>query len=86
MPISRAPKMDDIWQKAMKNVRKREECLSAIRTRPETKPAVIAAAMTTPTYTNHIASANTVEEVDIRLLEMEQHWVQTRSGPFPEKI
>lgn len=43
-------------------------------------------AMTTPTYTNHIMSANTVEEVDVRLLKMEQHWVQTQSGPFPKKI
>jgi len=78
--------MDDIWRKAAKNLRKRKECLSVIRTGPETKPAVIAEATTTPVYTNHIVSANTVEQVDTRLLEMEQHWLQTRSGPFPEKI
>lgn len=80
--------MDDIWRKAAKKLRKHEERISAIRTGPETKSevAVTVAATTPPTYTNHIASANTVEEVDVRLLEMEQHWVQTRSGPFPEKI
>ena len=74
--------MDDIWQKAAKNLRKHE----VIRTGPETKPAVIAEAKTTPAYTNHIVSANTVEQVNTRLLEMEQHWLQTQSGPFPEKI
>jgi hypothetical protein len=78
--------MDDIWRKAAKNLRKREERLSAIRTGPETKPAAIAATTTTPAYTYPVASANTVAQVDIRLLEMEQNWVQTRAGPFPEGI
>jgi hypothetical protein len=75
--------MDDILQKATKNLHKCKEHLSVIRTGPETKPAVIAEATTTPTYTNHI---NTVEQVDTRLLEMEQHWLQTWSSPFPKKI
>jgi hypothetical protein len=77
--------MDDIWRKAAKNLCKRER-LSAIQTRPETKPAIIAAPTTTPTYTHPIASANTVAQVDIRLLKMEQNWVQTHAGPFPEGI
>jgi hypothetical protein len=42
--------MDDIWWKAVKKLRKHEECISA---GPETKPAVIAAATTTPTVTIH---------------------------------
>jgi len=78
--------MDDIWRKAAKNLCKREERLSAIWMGPETKPAAIAATTTTPTYTYPIGSANTVAQVDIRLLEMEQNWVQTRAGPFPEGI
>ena len=71
--------MDNIWWKAAKKLRKHEEHISAIRTGPETKleVAVTVAAMTLPTYMNHIASANTVEEVNVRLLEMEQYWVQT---------
>jgi hypothetical protein len=54
--------MDDIWWKAAKNIRKREECLSAIRTRPETKPAAIAATTTTPTYANPATSSALMEE------------------------
>jgi hypothetical protein len=56
-----------------------KEQISAIQTKPKENKsamAVTTAATTTPTYTNCIASANTVEEVNVRLLEIEQHWVQ----------
>ena len=40
----------------------------------------------TPMYMNKVVSANAVEAVNIRLLEMEQYWVETQSGPFPKNI
>jgi predicted RNase H-like HicB family nuclease len=61
-----------------------EEQISAIQTESEENKSAMAVT-TTPTYTNCITSANTVEEVNIRLFEMEQHWVQTQSNPFPKK-
>ncbi|KIM71025.1 hypothetical protein PILCRDRAFT_830561 [Piloderma croceum F 1598] len=71
--------MDNIWGKAAKNIRKREERLAAI-----------AATTTTHTYTNPATFAlteenmNTVEKIDTQLARMEQNWAATRSGPFPE--
>ena len=71
--------MDDIWRKAAKNIRKREERLAAN-----------AATATTPAHTNSAVFAlteenmNTVEKIDIQLARMELNWAQTRSGPFPE--
>ena len=39
------------------------------------KLMAIATSTTAPTYTNHVVSANTVEEVNVRLLKMKLHWV-----------
>jgi hypothetical protein len=76
--------MDDIWRKAVKNIHKRKERLSAIRTGPETKSAAIAATTTIPTYTNPATSSalteedmNTVEKINAQLACMEQNWAET---------
>jgi hypothetical protein len=74
--------MDDIWRKAAKNLHKREEHVSGIRTGPETKPAAIAATTATPAY----PILNTVAQCDARLLQMEFEWKLNRSGPFPDGI
>jgi hypothetical protein len=72
--------MDDIWQKAVKNIRKRKERLAAIT-----------ATTTAPTYTKPTTSTlmeddmNTVEKVDMQLACMEQNLAKTRSSPFPER-
>ena len=72
--------MDNIWRKAAKNIREREERLAAI-----------AATTTTHTYINPATFAlteenmNTVEKIDAQLARMEQNWAKTRSSPFPER-
>ena len=84
--------MDDIWRKAAKKIRKQERCVTATPTpiivQPEVKPTLAAANTTipAPTYIHPIASSNTVEQLDIRLLTMEQNWAQTRMGAFPKKL
>ena len=84
--------MDDIWRKAVKKIRERERCITATPTpiivQPEVKPTLATANITipAPTYIHPIASSNTVEQLDVRLLAMEQNWAQTRMGLFPEKL
>jgi hypothetical protein len=84
--------MDNIWRKAAKKIREQERCVTATPTpivvQPEVKPTLATAntIIPAPTYMHPIASSNTVEQLDIRLLAMEQNWAQTRTGPFPEKL
>ena len=65
--------MDNIWQKAVKNIHKHEERLAAI-----------AATTTTHTYTNPATFAlteenmNTVEKINTQLARMEQNWAAPR--------
>ena len=62
--------MDNIWQKAMKDIHKCKERLTTI-----------AATTTTPTFTNPTTFAlmeeimNTVEKIDAQLACMELSWV-----------
>ena len=78
--------MDNIWRKAAKNIRKREEHLAAIAATTTT---------TSRTATNKNPAAllalteedlNTTEKIDTQLARMELNWAQTRSGPFPERV
>ena len=56
--------MDNIWQKAVKNICKCKEHLAATQTGSETKPAAIAATTPTPTYTNPAISALTEKNLN----------------------
>jgi hypothetical protein len=84
--------MDNIWQKAAKKIRKQERHITATPTsivvQPEVKPTLATTNTTipAPTYIHPIASSNTVEQLDIRLLAMEQNWAETQTGLFPEKL
>jgi hypothetical protein len=62
--------------------------LTPIVVQPEVKLTLATANTTIPalTYIHPIASSNTVEQLDIRLLVMEQNWAQTQTGPFHEKL
>src|SRR5882762_1441959 len=88
--------MDNIWKNAAKKVRAREKHTA---TRSATTATIPAAAATVTTFSiatateNTAASPalteddmNTVEKLDEKLARMEQHWAETRSGPFPEGV
>jgi len=79
--------MDDIWRKAAKKIRENDRRVKATQTsQPEVKPTVIATSTVVPTHTNTSAALNTVVQCDARLLQMENEWKLTQSGPFPDGI
>jgi len=91
--------MADISKKAAKKARKREKHLLAKQAttipqpnsestaRTTTAPSSTATLAFTPTPATNAALANwTVEEIDAKLLSMEEQWSQTKSGPFPVAI
>jgi hypothetical protein len=80
--------MDNIWRKAGKKLRNSErEILSAQPlTLTVTLTVTTPAPATSPSKTSNATLLNTVASCDTRLLQMEQEWAQTRSGPFPNGI
>ena len=87
--------MDDIWKNATRKARahkKRAATHSAVTT--ATIPAAAAAVTTFSTATENTTTSpalmeedmNTVKKLDEKLARMEQHWAETRSGPFPEGV
>jgi hypothetical protein len=53
---------------------------------PEVKLTIIATSMAVPTHTNTSAALNTVAQCNTRLLQVENKWILTQSGPFPDGI
>jgi len=80
--------MDNIWQKAGKKLCNcgheilSEQPLSPTVTLTVTTPVPA----TSPSKMSNATLLNTVASCDTRLLQMEQEWAQTRSGPFPNGI
>ena len=77
--------MDNIWRKVAKKICEHEHITATQPPQLKVEPAVTTAPLSAP-YTYTIALSNTVEQLDIRLLKMEQNWVQTQMGPFPKKL
>jgi hypothetical protein len=80
--------MDNIWaswQNALKSIHKPERA-STNFSGAKAKPIADGTATSIPTHTSDATPLNTVAQLDARLLEMQQTWMQTRSGPFPEGI
>jgi hypothetical protein len=83
---------EPLWDSLSDTHREAENyyCKQLLRTAPIATYLIVEPPEYTETVTPPAQSArdngDTVEQVDAKLLRMEQHWAESRSSPFPESI
>ena len=84
----------NVRQEAENYFHKQQLCTAPIATYSIVEPTTTANPTTAPEYIETVTlpaqsardDGNTVEQVDARLLRMEQYWAESRASPFPESI